>query len=237
MTFFLHKVIIVKKGSDLKISSLVWRTLFYAFFAVGVKMQSFFSAKRLAKLGIFTALATVLYFLGFPLPMLFPSFLKLNLSDLPALICSFSLGPLSGFIVVLIKCVIHLLASSSYGAGELADLLIGGAFVVVAGLVYKYKKTKKVALLGILLGTAASVSAAIIANRFIIIPVYTLVMGLPFSEIVNMCSAVLPFINEANFYPCYLFLAVLPFNLLRCALASCLTWLVYKRVSNLLEKL
>lgn len=199
-------------------------------------MQSFFSAKRLAKLGIFTALATVLYFLNFPLPILFPSFLKLNLSDLPALICSFALGPLCGFITVFIKCLIYLPFSSTY-AGVLADLLVGGAFVVCAGFIYKYDKTKSGALKGIIIGTAASVVAGIIANRFIIIPVYVWVMGTPFSAIVNMCAAVLPFINEANFYPCYLLLAVLPFNLLRCVLASFLTWLVYKRVSNLLEKM
>ncbi len=202
----------------------------------GLKKMNFFSAKRLAKLGIFSALAAVLYFFNFPLPI-FPSFLKLNLSDLPALICSFAMGPISGFIAVLIKCVIHLPFSSSYGAGELADLLIGGAFVVCSGLIYKNKKTKKGALIGIISGTAASVIASVLANRFIIIPVYTLAMGLSVSQIAAMCSSVLPFINETNFYPCYLFLAVLPFNLLRCVFASAVTWLVYKRVSVLLDKM
>lgn len=198
--------------------------------------MNFFSAKRLAKIGIFSALATILYFLNFPLPI-FPSFLKLNLSDFPALICSFALGPLSGVITVLIKCVIHLPFSSSVGAGELADLIIGGAFVFCAGFVYEKNKTKKGALLGVILGTAASVLASVLANWLIIIPVYTQVMGLSLSQIAAKCAKVLPFITEANFYPCYLFLAVLPFNLLRCILASAITWLVYKRVSVLLNKM
>lgn len=198
--------------------------------------SAFFGGKHLAKLGIFAALSTALYFLKFPLPF-FPQFLEINFSDIPALIASFALGPLSGFIVVLIKILIKLPFTSTLCAGELADLLIGGAFAVVAGIVYKKHKNKKGALLGITSGTVASVVVAMILNRVLILPFYMAVMNIPFEAIVNMCAAAMPFINQSNFYPCYIFVAVLPFNLLRCAVASALTWLVYKRISNLLNRM
>lgn len=199
-------------------------------------MSDFFSGKHLAKLGIFAALSTALYFLKFPLPF-FPQFLEINFSDIPALICSFALGPLSGFIAVLIKILIKLPFTSTFCVGELADLLIGGAFVVVAGIVYKKHKNKKGALRGITFGTISSVIVAMILNRVLILPFYMAVMNYPYETIVNMCAAVMPFINESNFYACYIFAAVLPFNLLRCLIAAVLTWLVYKRISNLLNKM
>lgn len=199
-------------------------------------MSGFFNAKNLAKIGIFSALSAVLYFFNFSLPF-FPPFLKLNLSDLPALICSFALGPIAGVVSVLIKVLIKLPFTDTLCVGELADFLIGGSFVAVAGVIYGRHKNKKGAFLGILFGTITSVCVAVILNRVLILPFYISVMHYSYSDIVALCASVLPFINESNFYPCYLFVSVLPFNILRCTLASALTWLVYKRISNLLNRM
>lgn len=198
-------------------------------------MKKFFTASNIAKLGIFSALATILYFINFPLPF-FPSFLELHLSDLPALICGFVLGPWGGVITVLIKILIKLPFSSTFCVGECADLITGLAYVLPASIIYQKGKSKSSAIKGIIIGACCSVVISIFANWFVIIPFYLKVMGLSLSQIVGMCAKVIPFITEDNFFLCYLTLAVLPFNTLRCLLSALVTIFVYKRISNLLKR-
>ena len=198
-------------------------------------MNKIFSAKYIAKVGIFSALAFILYVLNFPLPF-FPSFLEIHLSDFPALICGFALGPLGGALTVLVKILIKLPFTSTMGVGECADLINGLLFVLPASFIYKKYKNKKSAIIGIAAGAVASVVGSIFANWLIIIPFYLRVMHWDLSMIVNFCAKVIPFITEDNFYPCYLFVSVLPFNALRCIIASLITILVYKRISILLKR-
>ena len=103
----------------------------------------------IAKVGIFSALSVVLYFIRFPLPP-FPSFLKIQFSNLPAVIGGFVMGPFYGFLIVLIRTLISLPFTSSHMVGELADLMIGGAVVVSSSVVYRLMKTKKGGLLSLL---------------------------------------------------------------------------------------
>ncbi|MBQ7408693.1 MAG: ECF transporter S component [Clostridia bacterium] len=197
--------------------------------------ERYFTARRIAKLGIFSALAVILYFLNFPLPF-FPSFLEIHLSDLPALICGFSMGPLGGFLVILVKILIKLPFSSTMCVGELADLITGSAFVLPASFLYKNGRTRKSAVIGMLIGSLCSVATAVVSNWLIIIPFYLNVMHVSIEALAEMCSSVIPFITAQNFYACYIPLSVIPFNLLRCLIASLVTFFVYKRVSTLLKK-
>lgn len=201
--------------------------------------EPFFSAKTVAKIGIFTALSCVLYlFVNIPLPFLFPGFLKLNISDFPALICGFALGPVSGIIVITIKFLLKLLISGaeSMGAGELSDLINGFAFVVVSSLIYKRNKCKKTAILGIILGAVASVITSIFSNRFLIIPYYITVGGMSMDILVKAC-AIIPNITAENFYLYYILFAVIPFNVLRCLFVGLTTFFTYKHISKLLHKM
>ncbi len=198
-------------------------------------MKKTFTASYIAKVGIFSALAFILYVLNFPLP-LFPSFLEIHLSDFPALISGFALGPLGGALTVLVKILIKLPFTSTMGVGECSDLINGLAFVLPASIIYKKNKSKKSAVIGITAGAVCSVVTSIFANWLIIIPFYLKVMKWDLAMIVSVCSKVIPFITEGNFYPCYLFLSVLPFNTLRCLVVSLLTVLVYKRISVLLKR-
>ena len=198
-------------------------------------MNKIFTSKYIAKVGIFSALAFVLYILNFPLPF-FPSFLEIHLSDFPALICGFALGPLGGALTVLVKVLIKLPFTNTMGVGECADLINGLAFVLPAALIYKQNKNKKSAVMGITIGAMCSVVTSIFANWLVIIPFYLRVMHWDLATIVNFCAKVIPFITEDNFYPCYLFVSVLPFNTLRCIIASLITLLVYKRISILLKR-
>ena len=201
--------------------------------------EPFFTAKTVAKIGIFTALSCVLYlFVNIPLPFLFPAFLKLNVSDFPALICGFALGPTAGVIVVVIKCLIKLLVSGaeSMGAGELSDLINGLAFVVVSAIIYKRNKCKKTAIIGIILGAIASVITSILSNRFLIIPYYITIGGMSMDILVKACS-IIPNITAENFYTYYILFAVVPFNVLRCLFVGLTTFFTYKHISKLLHKM
>lgn len=194
------------------------------------------TSKNVTKIAIFSALAVVLYFIKFPLPF-FPAFLEINLSDLPALIGGFAIGPFGGFLIVLIKILIKLPFTSTLCAGELADLIIGGGFVVSASIIYKKHKNKKGALISMLIGSVVSVILSVLSNWLFIIPFYVYVMNWDFNTIVKMCSVVLPNITQSNFYLYYLPCAVLPFNALRCFIVTVITYFVYKRISNLLRKI
>lgn len=195
-----------------------------------------FSASYVAKVGIFSALCYVLYLIRTPLSFWFPFWLEINLSDVPALISGFMLGPLAGVLTVTVKILLKLPFTSTACVGELADYLIGLAFVLPSSLVYKRHKDVKHALCGMILGAVCSIITAIIANVFILIPFYLFVQNWKLSTLVEACSGVIKGITEGNFYVYYAFFAVLPFNLLRCVVAGGITFLVYKKISILMHK-
>ena len=111
-------------------------------------------------------------FLDFSVPFM-PAFIKMDLSELPALIGSFAMGPLCGVVVCLIKNVLHLFITTTGGVGELSNFILGVAFVLPAGLIYKHKKNRKSALIGSLTGAAIHGNAfSIVSNYFLVYPVY-----------------------------------------------------------------
>lgn len=199
-------------------------------------MKKYFTAKKIAKIAIFAAMSFVLYLVNIPMPFLFPSFLEINLSDVPALIGGFSLGPVAGAIIVLTKILIKLPFSHTMCVGEFSDMLHGMAFVLTASLFYKKHRTKKGAVLSLLFGSSASTLTAILCNLFIMIPLYLKAMGFSLEQIVSLCPPAFG-VTADNFYVYYTFGAVLPFNVLRCLLASVITFLLYKSLSGLINKI
>ena len=194
-----------------------------------------FSAAYVAKMALLTAIAFVLYaFVKFSLPMIFPSFLDIQISELPALLAGFSMGPVSGCLVVVFKCLLKFPMSSTAYVGEATDILMGIALVLPASIIYKLKKDRKHALIGLIVGTAMFVIAGIIVNRFISIPFY---LQLYFHGNFAPLLGMVPYKNvtESNFYTYYLLLGVLPFNLMRCIIMSVLTFILYKRLSVVLH--
>ena len=196
--------------------------------------KSRFTTKTLAKVAVLSALSFVLYmWVKFPLPMLFPSFLDIQVSELPALIGGFSMGPLAGCVVIVIKCLIKMPFSTTGCVGELGDLIFGIAFVLPATLIYRKHKTKKGALIGALVGALCSVAAAVLINWLMLIPFYAGLYG--WDAILGMVSALYPGVTQQTFYGFYLTIGVIPFNILRCALVVLLTFLLYKHVSPILH--
>ncbi len=189
----------------------------------------------ITKVAIFAALSIMLYFFPkFPLPFLFPSFLDVQFSNLPAILGGFVLGPVGGCAVVLIRTLVKLPFSSTMYVGELADFLIGFFTVLISSLVYRYSKTKKGGIIGLVLGTITWVVVAIIANGTFLINFYKEVAGI--DAIIGMLESLFPTVNESNFMKIYLFGAVLPFNLMLASIVSLITFLVYKKISFLFKK-
>ena len=198
------------------------------------KKVAFFTAGNMAVMAILTAISYVLYmFVKFPIPFLFPSFLDMQISDLPALLGGFALGPTAGSIIIIVKCCLKMPFTGTACVGELADIIIGIANVLPASLVYKYMKNRKGAIIGLVVGTFTAVVVSLFTNWLILIPFYANNFGM--AAVVGMMRALYPDITEATVYNYYLPLAVLPFNLLRCLVCAIVTYFTYKPLSKALH--
>lgn len=184
---------------------------------------------NLTIIAVFSAISYVLAFFEIPAPLA-PSFARMDFSNIPALLVSFAIGPVGGMLVELIKNLLQLTSSSTAGIGELANFLMGAAFVMPAGLIYKHHKTKKTAILGCVAGSITSGAAAVVLNYFVLLPLYSGFM--PIDQILAMYAEILPFINT-KFRAC---LWAFPGNVFQCALYSLVTMLIYKPLSPLLHK-
>lgn len=180
---------------------------------------------------VFSAISSVLMFLSFSVPFA-PPFIKLDFSELPALIASFALGPSYGVIVMLIKNIINVLFTSSAGIGEFANFIIGSSFVFTAGIIYKYKKTQKVAILSMIAATFTMAIWGMAANYFLLIPLYARIM--PIDSIIGLFNAINP--NSDSLFNLLLF-TIFPFNLLKGSLVSILTFFLYKKISPITDKI
>ena len=192
--------------------------------------------KKIALTAILSTYATILYmFIKFPLPMLFPSFLDFQVSNLPAIIGGFLLGPVYGSLIVIIRFLIKLPFSSTQYVGELADLIIGLAVVISSSIIYIKNKTRKGALIALTTSTVIWVITSVLLNRYVLVPFYIeLFFKGDVNAFVNICK-IIPGINEQNYMQKYLVYAVLPFNLLLSISVNLITFLVYKRLSNFIK--
>lgn len=177
-----------------------------------------------------SAAAALLMFLEFPVPIM-PSFIKLDVSELPALLASFSLGPVYGVLVCLIKNLANLLHTSSAGVGELCNFLLGAVFVSTAGLVYAKMRSRKGALLGSFVGAFMMAVLSLPINYYISYPFYANFM--PMESIIGMYSAIFPVVDDL--FDCLLIFNV-PFTLFKGLLDVGLTFLIYKPLSPILHR-
>ena len=177
-----------------------------------------------------SAVAAVLMFLEFSVPIM-PSFIKLDISELPALLASFSLGPVYGVVVCLVKNLINLTHTSTGGVGELCNFLLGVTFVVPAGLLYKKMKNRKGAFLGSLVGSAIMAVLSVPLNYLITYPIYAVFM--PMEGIIGMYQLILPFVD--NLLQCLLVFNM-PFTFAKGMLDVLIAFLIYKPLSPLLHR-
>jgi riboflavin transporter FmnP len=188
------------------------------------------NVSTMTKVAMLSVIAFVLMQLELLIPI-FPAFLKIDVSDLPALIGAFALGPFAGVAIEAVKNILHLLQTTTGGVGELANFVIGSAIIVPAAFIYKKNKSKKSAIIGLAIGTVTMAITGALANYFVLIPFYTAFM--PIDAIVGMGTAVNH--NIDSVWDLVL-LGILPFNLFKGAVLSVLTLILYKHLSPILHK-
>lgn len=187
------------------------------------------TARTISMTSMLSAIAYLLAFVEFPVP-LSPSFAKMDISDLPALIGAFAFGPLSGVLIELVKNALQLLTTSTGGVGEMANFLMGASYVATAGFIYNHRKTKKTALIACILASIVMGIAAAIASYFILLPLFEHFM--PLDQLIASFGEFLPFIHTKA--DIVLFNAF-PFNLLKGLVIGGVTMLTYKKLTPVLK--
>ena len=184
--------------------------------------------RTMVEVAMLSAIAVVLMLFEFPLPFIAPPFYELDFSEVPILIGAFALGPVAGIAIEAIKILLNLVINGTItaGVGELANFIMGVAFVLPASLIYKHKKTKKNAIIGLVAGGVIMTVAACFINVLVLLPAYGK------EDFVQMAAAIHSSIDSLTGFA---LLCVAPFNILKAVLVSVLTILLYKHISPILK--
>ena len=192
--------------------------------------KNLFTTSVLVKISILSVISYLIMFIEFPI-VFAPGFLKLDFSDIPAIIGGFALGPVAGIFIELIKNLLHFVTKSSTGGvGEIANFLIGGAFVFISSGIYHIKKNKRNAIIGCLVGTVVMSIVGALANYYILIPFYANMF--PIDAIVQMGTVVNKNIVDVK---TLIYYGVVPFNIFKGIVMSVVTAILYKKVSCILK--
>lgn len=187
----------------------------------------------LSKISMLGALAGVVMFFDFSLPFV-PPFYKLDLSEVITLLCGYTLGPISIFLCEALKILINLVlnGTTTMGIGELANYIMGISFVLPATIIYHRNKSKKNAIIGLIVGIITLCITASLINYYVMLPVYAYFFNMPMQAIIDMGHTV-----NTNIHSLWtlILLGVIPFNLLKGGLSAIIIMLIYKKVSPILK--
>ncbi|MBQ8975788.1 MAG: ECF transporter S component [Oscillospiraceae bacterium] len=203
------------------------------------------NVRKLVMIAMLSAVAFILMFVEVSLPFLIPSFVKMDVSDLPALIGSFSMGPVAGIAICVLKNVLHIVikGTSTACAGEICNALLGITLVVPASLIYRLmrrnvapaeakRKGRIAALVGCIVGSVAMGVLSVPINYFITYPAYIKFYGMPLEAIIGMYQQILPSVK--NLLAC-LVIFNMPFTFVKGILCSVITFLIYKPISGFIK--
>ena len=180
-------------------------------------MKKASNTKKIVMVGTFSAIAFILQMIGSMMGLKVGGFLEIEISDLPALIVTFAYGPVAGILVEFLKNLLHCFFTSTGFVGELANFIVNGSFVLVIGLFYKFNKTKKGAIIALILGSIIMPLSAAAVNYFIMLPLF-----MPTASSAVKLGLVASTIT--------------PFNFFRAIVLSVITVICYKRLSPILHK-
>ena len=191
--------------------------------------------RRLCMGGMLGAVAFVLMYFSFSVPVLSP-FAEFDLSAIAELVGGFILGPIGAIEIIVVKILLKLVfkGTQSMMTGEIQNLLLSMSFVLPAAFYYRKHRTKKGALVGIIIGAVCSIIVAVFTNLYIIFPFYIKLYGMNWEGIVDMCAAANPWIKDI---PTMVAFSIVPFNIVSRSVTSLLTFLLYKKISVPLKKL
>ncbi len=196
-----------------------------------LKLRAVSPARRAAIIGMCSAVAVVLYCLDFPVPFLAPPFYKLDFSEIPVLLCGFFLGPSAGVICLALKVLLKLLLQGTTTAfvGDLANFVVACALILPAILLYHRNKSRKSAIVGLVLGTAVMAVFGSLFNAVYLIPEFSNLYGIPLDAIIAMGASIHASIDSVYALAA---LCVAPLNLVKGTAVSVITMLLYKRVAK-----
>ena len=193
------------------------------------RRDSKLGVRALVQIGMLAAVATILMLFEIPLPFA-PSFYEIDLSEVPVLVGCFVMGPLAGAIIEFIKILLNFVLNGTItaGVGEVANFLIGCAFCVPAGIIYKKVRSRKGAIIGMIVGTITMTVLGCFLNAFVLLPTDAKAFQMPINALIGMGTAVNANITDMLTFVVF---AVAPFNLLKGILDSAIVFLIYKKIS------
>lgn len=202
--------------------------------SAAVSTKNKMSVQTIAKISILGALAFLVMLFEIAIPFI-PSFYKLGIDEVVVLIGGFALGPWAAVCIEALKIALNLIigGSSTAGVGEFANFLFGIALVLPATIIYQKNKSRKNAIIGLLVGSVCMVILGAIINYFVLLPAYAFFTKIPLHDIIGMGHAINSNINSVF---SMVLLATTPFNIIKCVVISVVVLLVYKRISPLIKK-
>lgn len=191
------------------------------------------NVRRMAQMGMLAAISVVLMLFEIPLPFA-PAFYEIDFSEVPVMVGCFTMGPLAGAVIELLKILLNLAinGTDTAGVGEFANFVIGCSLVVPAALIYQKKRTKSGAVIGMITGTLFMTFVGCFVNAFVLLPTYAKAFGMPMDALIGMGKAVNSHITSLTTFAIF---AVAPFNLLKGFLVSLIVLLIYKKISPILK--
>ncbi len=196
------------------------------------QLQDAARIRNVVKIAVLGALGFVLMeMLQIPIALA-PAFMKIDFGDVPALIGGFAMGPVAGVLIELVKNILKLFTSETVGIGELSNFIVGTTFVVTAAIIYKRSHTKKGAIIALVAGSLAMSCVAVLSNTFFIFPAYAAAVQLDLDVLSTQIGAANGLVKN---YATLMLFSVFPFNLIKTALASLVTFAIYKRISPILK--
>lgn len=191
--------------------------------------------KKIALVALFSAIGAILMYLDFPLPIA-PSFIKMDLSELPVIIGGFLMGPISCIAISVLKVLIKFVikGTSTMFVGELANIIGSIAYALPASIIYTKLKTKQRAIIGLIMGTILSSIIITFCNASFIFPIYIKVFNMSEDAIIKMCNKIFPFIDSMG--KVYI-LSVFPFNIVKFTITSIITCIFYKNISKTIKNI
>lgn len=200
----------------------------------GVK-EPVFHTRKVAMIGLFSAIAVILMLFEFPLPFA-PGFYELDFSELPILIGTFAFGPAAGVMMEFVKILLKLFikGTSTAFVGDLANFVVGCSFILPASAVYAFRKNKKSAVIACVTGTLVMTIFGTAFNAIYLLPAFSKLYGMPLETILEMGAAVNPLVTEGSIVS-FVAACVAPMNLIKGTGVSVITLLVYKRLSPIIK--
>ena len=225
---------------------LMFLAIIVALFAVAVLLEKLaqkkrgvkepiFTTRKIAMIGMFSAIATILMLFEFPLPFA-PNFYKLDFSELPILIGSFAFGPATGVMMEFIKILLNLLTDGTTTAfvGEFANFVVGCSFIIPASAIYAFCKNKKSAIVSCIVGTLTLTVFGTAFNAIYLLPAFSKLYGMPLETILGMGAKVNPLVSEGSIIS-FVVACVAPLNLIKGTASSVVTLLIYKSISPIIK--